>query len=74
MFQYARNFKINGGAFTTVSEQNGMTGALYELVKRYFLTSVYVKVSRYCIDGFRMELPMIPSNMHPYVTQIPARL
>ena len=29
MFQYARNFNINGGAFTVV---NGMTGALYESV------------------------------------------
>ena len=37
MFQYARNLKINGGAFTVV---NGMTGALYEpVVSRYFLTS-----------------------------------
>ena len=32
MFQYARNVKINGGAFTVVNEQNGMTGTLYESV------------------------------------------
>jgi hypothetical protein len=75
MFQYARNVKINGGAFTVVNEQNGMTGALYEsVVNRYFLTSIYAKVSRYCIDGSRTAPPMIPPNMHPYVTQIPARL
>ena len=57
------------------NEQNGMTGASYEsLVNRYFLTSIYAKVARYCIDGFRMEPPMILSSMPPYVTQIPARL
>jgi len=31
MFQNARNVNINGGAFTVVNEQNGMTGALYEI-------------------------------------------
>ena len=55
-------------------EQNGMTGASYESVIRYFLTSIYAKVSRYCIDGFRMEPPMILSSMLPCVTQIPGRL
>ena len=83
MFQYSSNVKISGSSFinnsgtlngTFVNEQNGLTGALYEsVVNRYFLTSIYAKASRYCIDGFRMELPMILSNMHPYVTQIPAR-
>ena len=35
MFQYARNVKINGGAFTVNNEQNGMTGTLYKsIVKR----------------------------------------
>jgi hypothetical protein len=75
----ARNVLVNGGSFvnTVVNEHNGMTGtgALYEsVVNRYFLTSIYAKVSRYCIDGSRTALPMTPPNMHPYVTQIPARL
>ena len=75
MFQHARNVKISGGAFTVVNEQNGMTGALYEsVVNRYFLKSIYAKVSKYYIDGSRTALPMTPPNMHPYVTQIPVRL
>ena len=75
MFQYARNVKIDGGAFSVLIEQNGMTGVLYESVEdRYFLTAVCAKVSRYCIDGSRMAPPMTPPNMHPYVTQILARL
>ena len=81
MFQYSSNLKITGGAFnnnnncTLVSEQNGMTGALYEsVVNWYILTSIYAKVSRYCIDGSLTAPPMILSIMHLYVTQIPARL
>ena len=52
MFQYSTNLKFTGGAFinnndgTLVNEQNGITGALYEsVVNRYFLTSIYAKVS-----------------------------
>jgi hypothetical protein len=74
MFQCAGNMDINGGAFTVVNEQNGMTGALYEsVVNRYSLTAIYEKVSRYCIDGSRTAPPMTPPNMHPHVTQIHAR-
>ena len=32
MFQYARNVKIKGDAFTVVKEQNGMIGALNDSV------------------------------------------
>ena len=76
MFQYARDFNINGGAFTVINEQNGMTGALYEsIVNHYSLTAFfYAKVSKYCIDGSRTAPPMTPPNMHPYVTQIPEKL
>ena len=81
MIQNSTNVKISGGSFINnsgtlnVNEQNGLTGALYEsVVKRYFLTSIYAKVSIYCIDGSRMALPMTPPTMHLYVTQIPARL
>jgi len=86
MFQYAHNLKFDGGAFTVNEQihqiqqiqqiqQNGFTGALYEsMVNRYFLTAIYAKVSRYCIDGSRTAPPMTPPNMHQYVTQIPARL
>ena len=81
MFQYSSNLQFTGGAFinnnngTVVNEQNGMTGALYEsVVNRYYLTSIYAKVSIYCIDGSLTALLMIPPNMHLYVTQIPARL
>ena len=74
MFQFARNVKISGGAFT-VNELNGMTGALYEsVVNRYCLTSVYAKVSRYCIDGSRTAPSMTLPSMHLYVTPLPARL
>ena len=74
MFQNGRNVTVNGGNFTVFNEQNGMTGALHEsVINRYFLTAIYGKVSRYCIDGSRMALLMTPPNMHPYVTQIPAR-
>ena len=75
MFQNARNVKISVGAFT-VNELNGMTGALCEsvLVNRYFLASIYAKVFRYCIDGSRTAPLMTPSNMHLYVTPLPARL
>ena len=75
MLQYARNVKISGGSFTVINEQNGMTGALYGFVEnRYLLTVIYPKVSRYCIDGSRTGPPMTLPNMHPNVTQIPARL
>ena len=88
MTQNSSNVEITDGIFihnhdkgtvnlnsTVVNEQNGMTGASYEsVVNRWFLTSVYAKVSRYCIDGFQMEPPMILSIMHPYVTQILAKL
>ena len=81
MFQYSSNLNFTGGAFinnngTVVNEQNnGMTGVLYEsVVNRYSLTSIYAKVSRYCIDGSLTTPLMIPPNMHLYVTQIPARL
>ena len=75
MFQYARNVKIDGGSFTVVNEQNGMTGAFYRfVVNRYLLTATYAKVSRYCIDGSQTAPPMTLPNMNPHVTQIPARL
>ena len=75
MFQNARNVIINGGTFTVVNEHNGLTGALYEsVVNRYFLTGIYAKVFRYCIDGSRTAPRMTPPSMHQYVTQIPARL
>ena len=75
MFQDARNVKINGGSFTVVNEQNGMTGVFYRfVVNSYLLTATYSKVFRYCIDGFQTAPPMTLPNMHPHVTQIPARL
>ena len=79
MFQNSSNFKIDGGSFinnnTVVNEQIGMTGALYEsVVNRYFLTSIYAKASRYCIDGSRTAPLMTLLNMHLYVTQILARI
>ena len=78
MFQYAHNVQITGGSFTnnnSINEHNGMTGTLYEsVVNRYFLTTIYAKASRYCIDGSLTAPPMTPPNMHPYVTPTPARL
>ena len=75
MFHYAYDFNINGGTFTIVNEQNGMTSALYEyLVNWYSLTAFYANVSRYYIDGSRMAPFMILLNMYLYVTQIPTRL
>ena len=67
MFQYARNVKIKGDAFTVVKEQNGMIGALNDsVVNWYFLTAIHAKVSRYyCIDESRTALPMTPLNTHP---------
>jgi hypothetical protein len=42
----ARNVLVNGGAFTVINEQNGMTGALYEsVVNAYFPTFIYAKRS-----------------------------
>jgi len=75
MLQYACNVKIKGGSFTIINEQNGMTGALYGFIEgRYLLTVIHAKVSRFCIDGSQMALPMTLLNMHPNVTQILARL
>ena len=88
MTQNSSNVEITDGIFihnhdkgtvnlnsTVVNEQNGMTGASYEsVVNRYFLTSIYAKDSRYCIDGSQTVPPMIQPNMHLYVTQIPAEL
>ena len=44
------------------------------VVNRYFLTSIYTKVSRYCIDVFQTVPLMTPPNMHSNVTQIHAKL
>ena len=81
MIQNSTNVKISGGSFINnsgtlnVNEQNGLTGALYEsVVKRYFLTSIYAKVSIYCIDGSRTALSMTLPSTHQYATRIPARL
>ena len=72
MFQYARNFKINGGAFTVVNEQiqNGMTGALYEsVVNRFFLTAIYSKglqiLHRWVSDGATHDSAQHAPVCHP---------
>ena len=46
MFQYAHGVKINGGSFTVINEQSGMTGALYGFVVNQIATSLQSLMQR----------------------------